>query len=156
MLADDLVGAVALDALGAGVPALHHADRVERDDRVLLDVLDQLAEQRVALAQPRGGFRRTRLRHPDLRRLGHWPVLGSSLPGHDSMSCTAPWMRLCALRAEPANPAWALQYLQPARRRAAPRAAPPPPSAGRARSLAGSKACGRCARSSARRSAGAA
>jgi hypothetical protein len=44
MLADDLVRAVALDALGARVPAHHPAGGVQQEDGVLGDALDQQAE----------------------------------------------------------------------------------------------------------------
>ena len=51
VLADDLVGAVALDALGAGVPGRDVAVGVEHEDRVVLDALDQQAEALLALPQ---------------------------------------------------------------------------------------------------------
>jgi hypothetical protein len=45
MLADDLVGLVALDALGALVPGLDDPLRVEDEDRVVLDALDERLEE---------------------------------------------------------------------------------------------------------------
>ena len=51
VLADDLVGRVALAALGAGVPARDAALGVEHEDRVVLDGLDQQPEPLLALAQ---------------------------------------------------------------------------------------------------------
>ena len=50
MLADDLVGAVALDALGAGIPVRDLALRVEHVDRVVGDALHQQAEPLLAFA----------------------------------------------------------------------------------------------------------
>src|SRR5204863_518661 len=44
MLADDLVGPVALDLLGAGVPAHHPAARVDHEDGVVVDAFDEEAE----------------------------------------------------------------------------------------------------------------
>src|SRR5262249_25541604 len=44
VLADDLRGAVALDALGAGVPGEGAGLRVEEEDGVVLDPLDEEAE----------------------------------------------------------------------------------------------------------------
>ena len=49
VLADDLVGGVALDALGAGVPGRDVAVRIEHEDRVVLHALDQQAEALLAL-----------------------------------------------------------------------------------------------------------
>jgi hypothetical protein len=51
MPADDLVAAVALDLLGAAVPAAHHAGRVEHEHGVVDHALDQQAEALLALAQ---------------------------------------------------------------------------------------------------------
>ncbi len=51
MPADDLVGAVPLDVLGAGVPADDAARRVEHVDGVVLDAFDHQAEALLALAQ---------------------------------------------------------------------------------------------------------
>ena len=51
VLADDLVGPVALDPLGAGVPAGDHPGRVQQVDRVVGDALDQQAELLLAAAQ---------------------------------------------------------------------------------------------------------
>ena len=51
VVADDLARLVALDPLGAGVPGHDAAARVEHEDRVVLDRLDQQAEARLALAQ---------------------------------------------------------------------------------------------------------
>ncbi len=51
MLADDLLGAVALDPLGAGVPVGHDAARIEHIDRIVGDALNQQAEPLLALAQ---------------------------------------------------------------------------------------------------------
>ena len=51
MLADDLVALVALDALGARVPARHHAVGVEHEDRIVDHALDQQPEALFALAQ---------------------------------------------------------------------------------------------------------
>jgi hypothetical protein len=41
MLADNLFGRIAFEALRAGVPARHDASRVEHIDRVVGDSLDQ-------------------------------------------------------------------------------------------------------------------
>ena len=49
--ADDLLGGVALDALGAGVPAHDVAARVEHEDRVVLDHFDEQPETLLALPQ---------------------------------------------------------------------------------------------------------
>ena len=51
MLADDLVGAIALDALGARIPARHASLRVEHEDGVVLHCLDEQAKALLALAQ---------------------------------------------------------------------------------------------------------
>jgi hypothetical protein len=51
VLADDLVGAVAVDALGAGVPGGDVALRIEHEDRVVEDAVDELAVALLALAQ---------------------------------------------------------------------------------------------------------
>ena len=51
VLADDLVGDVALDPLGAGVPALDQAGRGEHEDRVVADRLDQEPEPDLAAPQ---------------------------------------------------------------------------------------------------------
>ena len=51
MLADDLVGRVALDPLGPGVPGGDVAVGVEHEDRVVPDALDQEPEALLALAQ---------------------------------------------------------------------------------------------------------
>src|SRR6185369_13971134 len=45
MLADDFVGPVFLDALGAGIPAGDVAMHVEGEDRVVDDILDDAAER---------------------------------------------------------------------------------------------------------------
>ena len=45
------LGLVALDALGAGVPARDVAVGIEHEDRVVLHALDQQAEALLALAQ---------------------------------------------------------------------------------------------------------
>ena len=50
MPADDLLGRVALDALGARVPARDPALGVEHEDGVVPDALDQQAEALLALA----------------------------------------------------------------------------------------------------------
>ena len=55
VLADDLVGLVALDPLGPGVPGGDVALRVEHEDGVVLDALDQQPEP--LLAQPRASPR---------------------------------------------------------------------------------------------------
>src|SRR6185312_9200649 len=41
MMTDDLVGGVALEPLGAGVPVAHHAARVEHIDRIVRDRINQ-------------------------------------------------------------------------------------------------------------------
>ena len=51
MLADDLVGAVALDPRGAGVPVGHVAFRIEQEDGVVGDALDQNLEAPFALVE---------------------------------------------------------------------------------------------------------
>src|SRR5690606_39635637 len=51
VLADDLVGAVALDLLGAMVPAHHPALGVEHEDRVVAHAFHQQAEALLAAAQ---------------------------------------------------------------------------------------------------------
>ena len=51
MLADDLVGAVALEALGAGVPGQDMPLRVEHEDRVVAHALDEQPEALLALQQ---------------------------------------------------------------------------------------------------------
>src|SRR3954470_4116553 len=51
MLADDLFPAVALDSLGAGVPARHDAFRVEHVDRVVHHAFHQEAEALLGLPQ---------------------------------------------------------------------------------------------------------
>src|SRR3954468_5332323 len=51
MLSDDLRLRVSLDALRAGVPARHLPARVEHEDRVVGDALDQQAELPFALDQ---------------------------------------------------------------------------------------------------------
>src|SRR5690606_23781395 len=50
--ADDLLGAVALDALRARIPVGDAPGRIEHEDRIVGDALDQQAE--VALAGPQG------------------------------------------------------------------------------------------------------
>jgi hypothetical protein len=50
MRPDDVVAGVALDALGAGVPARHPALEIEQEDGVVADVADH------ALGQPPGGL----------------------------------------------------------------------------------------------------
>src|SRR6185436_14102489 len=52
VLADDLVGAVALDALGAGVPGDHPARGIEHEDGVVPDAVHHQAEALVT--QPEG------------------------------------------------------------------------------------------------------
>ena len=51
MAADDLVGVVAFDALGAVVPAAHAAFGVEHEDRVIAHVLEQQPIALFGLAQ---------------------------------------------------------------------------------------------------------
>jgi hypothetical protein len=51
MLADDLVGRIALEPFGARIPAHDHAARVEQIDRVILDRLDQHAEAALAVVE---------------------------------------------------------------------------------------------------------
>src|SRR5690606_10139741 len=48
VMADDLRGAVALDAFGAGVPAAHDAAGIEHEDGVIDHALDHQPEQVVA------------------------------------------------------------------------------------------------------------
>src|SRR5947209_9623815 len=48
MLAEDLLGAIALDALGARVPARHMALPVEHEDGVVLRAFDQQSEALLA------------------------------------------------------------------------------------------------------------
>jgi hypothetical protein len=55
MPADDLVGAVALDALGAGVPARHAPGAVQQVNGVVGDARDQQAELLVRRGGGRGG-----------------------------------------------------------------------------------------------------
>ncbi len=49
--ADDLLGGIALDALGARVPAGHAALRIQHEDGVVGDPLDQQPELLLAAAQ---------------------------------------------------------------------------------------------------------
>ena len=49
MTADDLLGTVSLDELGAGVPGRDDAFRVEHEDGVVLDALHHQAEPLLAL-----------------------------------------------------------------------------------------------------------
>jgi hypothetical protein len=51
VLADDFLGRVALDSLGADVPGDHHAIRIEHEDRVLAHAFDQQPEPLLAAAQ---------------------------------------------------------------------------------------------------------
>src|SRR6185312_8673962 len=51
MPADDFVGAIALDALGARIPARHGAVRIEHDESIIDDAQDQRAELTLVLAQ---------------------------------------------------------------------------------------------------------
>src|SRR5690349_16371535 len=51
MLADDLVGTIALDALGARVPARYAPLRVQHEDGVVLDRFDEEAKAFLALPQ---------------------------------------------------------------------------------------------------------
>ena len=60
MLADDVLGGVALDALGAGVPVGHDAAGIEHIDGVVDHALNQHAE--TALAIDQGLVRRLSLR----------------------------------------------------------------------------------------------
>src|SRR5439155_1452613 len=57
VLPDDLLGPVALDALGAAVPAHHAALLVEHEDRVVLHRLDQQPELFLAAAPRLWGMR---------------------------------------------------------------------------------------------------
>ena len=73
MLADDLACAIALDALGAGVPVGDDAVGVEHVDRVVAHALDQMLEAALGalalgglLDQPRIGRRKLRRAHADL------------------------------------------------------------------------------------------
>ena len=50
-LADDLVGAIALDALGTGVPRHDVSLGVEKEDRVVAHAVDQQTKRLLALAQ---------------------------------------------------------------------------------------------------------
>jgi hypothetical protein len=50
MLADDFLRAVALDALGAGVPGRYPTARIEHEDRVVLDAFDKAPERIVVRA----------------------------------------------------------------------------------------------------------
>ncbi len=65
MAADDLAGFVALDALGAAVPAHHPALRIEHVDRIVAHALHQQPERACVdlFTRQWGGFRRTRHRH---------------------------------------------------------------------------------------------
>ena len=45
MLANDLIGAITLEAFGAGIPSGDETCFGERDDRVILDGLDEQAVQ---------------------------------------------------------------------------------------------------------------
>ena len=65
VLADDLVGPVALEPLGPGVPGEDVASRVEHEDRVVPDALDE--EPKALLALPQF-FCRGRLREPCVNR----------------------------------------------------------------------------------------
>src|SRR5437868_11221929 len=51
VFADDLVGTIALDALGARVPACHAPLRIEHEDGVVLHRFDEKPETLLALAQ---------------------------------------------------------------------------------------------------------
>jgi hypothetical protein len=51
VLAENLLARVAVDALRAGVPARHHALRVEHEDGVVEHALDEQAKTLLALAQ---------------------------------------------------------------------------------------------------------
>src|SRR5262249_34433817 len=61
VLADDLVGAPALDPLGGGVPGLDVPGRVEHEDGVVGRALDEQAEPLLALAEPLDHLRWYRL-----------------------------------------------------------------------------------------------
>src|SRR5690606_9532339 len=81
VVADDLVRAVALDALGAGVPAHHDALGIEGEDGVVLDPVHQQAEQ----VRPRLHGRRHALHRIAAIVHAHGPPAGPGFAGPPAM-----------------------------------------------------------------------
>jgi hypothetical protein len=51
MLANDLIGGVTLDSLGALIPGSDVALRIEKEDGVIFDAVDEQAEDLITLLQ---------------------------------------------------------------------------------------------------------
>jgi len=81
MLPDDVLGAIPLHPLGATVPGRHRSGRVEQEDRVIDDPLDQDAKQLVAARRKQGecamryvGRRLAALDLRLVRTVGHYGI----------------------------------------------------------------------------------
>jgi hypothetical protein len=69
--AEDLLGFIAFEPLGPGVPTGHVAARIEQKDRVILDAGHDFAEMLLGLGRYRRGVVRSgRIQHTTIRRLG--------------------------------------------------------------------------------------